>query len=269
MKHKNNFLRPLAPLGLILSLGLSVPGCATTSAEATGATYSDQVEAAYGRAEQSLARKDYIEAVRRYNTVRNQFPYSQYAALAELRIGDAYYAQEQYATAIEQYRSFVQLHPNHDQVVYAYYRIALGFYEQMPGDWWLIPPSYEKDLTRARDAARELRQFLRHFPESEYAADANRKLGEVRRRMADHEFYVASFYLKRDNARAAAGRLTYLLTHYSGVGLDPQALFLLGRAYLELGEVDKAITALEDLVEVHPNSDLADEARKFLERHRS
>lgn len=271
MKTRFSAFPPFASLALLIVLGAASAtstGCATGSNQAP-TTYSDQVEAAFQRGEQAFKSKDYLEAIRRFNTVRNQFPYSKYAALAELRIGDSYFAQEQYQTAIEQYRSFIQLHPNHDKSTYAYYQVALGYYQQMPSDWWFLPPSFEKDLSRARESIRELRLFLRHFPDSEYAKDATKKLAIARRRMADHELYVANFYLDRDNPRAAANRLTYLLKNYSGVGLDPSALFLLGRAYLQLGEVDKAIDALTDLVEVHPNSEPAQEAKKYLDRSRS
>lgn len=263
MIHKS-----LTLLLCLCALSASVTGCATGAASAP-VTYSDQVEAAFQRGMRAFDSKDYLEAIRRFNTVRNQFPYSKYAALAELRIADAYFDQDQFQTAIEQYRSFIQLHPNHEESIYAYYQVALSYYEQMPGDWWLLPPSYEKDLSRAREAARELRLFLRHFPDSEYANDASQKLRVVRRRLADHELYVADFYLSRDNPRAAANRLTYLLTNYSGVGLDPDALFLLGRAYLQLGEVDKAIDAFTDLIEVHPSSKPAQEAKKYLNQHRT
>ena len=78
---------------------------------------------------------------------------------------------------------------------------------------------------------------------------------------------MAEFYIKRDNPRAAALRLTYLLKNYSGLGLDPKALFLLARAYMEMGDVNKATTALGDLIEVHPDSDMAAKARAYLRRH--
>src|SRR5690554_444743 len=191
MKTKTLAFRSLTSWPLVIVLcasSLTMTACATSSNQ-PAATYSDQVEAAFQRGEQAFNSKDYLEAIRRFNIVRNQFPYSKYAALAELRIGDAYFAQEQYQTAIEQYRSFLQLHPNHEKSTYTYYQVALSYYQQMPGDWWFLPPSYEKDLSRAREAIRELGLFLRHFPDSEYAKDASKKLSIARRRMADHELY--------------------------------------------------------------------------------
>lgn len=241
----------------------------TTTAEDVHAQAAQESAAkkAYDDAERSFRTKDYIEAIRRYNLLRTRFPYSAYATLADLRIADAYFEQEKYATAIEQYRAFAKLHPEHERVTYSNWRVALSFYKQMPENWFFLPPGYERDLDRAKDAERELRFYLRRNPNSEYEKDATRKLLETRRRLADHELYVAEFYIKRENPRAAALRLTYLLKNYSGLGLDPKALFLLARAYMEMGDVYKATTALGDLIEVHPDSDMATKARAYLRRH--
>lgn len=229
--------------------------------------YNAQAAAWYKDAELSFQGADYLEAIRRYNLIRAKFPYTSYAKLADLRIADAYFAQEKYATAVEQYRTFSKLYPEHPKVLYAKWRVAYSFYEQMPKDWFLIPPGYERDLARARDAEREMRFFLRRHSKSEYAAEAKMKLALVRRRLADHEFYVARFYLKRKNPQAAALRLTYMLKNYSGLGLDPNALFLLARAYLELKDVDKALVALRDLIDVHPQSHLAGLAKEYVQMH--
>jgi outer membrane protein assembly factor BamD len=240
---------------------------APVMAQDPDATYTAQAKAIWDKAERSLGDEDYLEAIRLYNLLRTQFTYSSYVALADLRIGDAYFAQEKYATAVEQYRTFIKLHPNHEQTTYASWRIAFAFYNQMPDDWFFLPPSYERELARARDAERELRIFLKRFPETRYTAEATRYHLLTRRRMADHELYVATFYMKRKNPRAAALRLTYLLQNYSGLGLDPNALFLLARAYVELGDMDRALIALKDLVEVHPQHELSGKARLWLARH--
>ena len=269
---------------LLLTLALTVTACASGGSNGAGGggagagagagaesgpqqAYADEVQRAFVSAEEAFESGDFLEAVRRFNRVRTKYPYSRYAALAELRIADAYFAQEKYASAIEQYRTFAKLHPNHPQETYARFRVALSFFEQMPDDVWIFPPAYERDLARARDAERELRFFLNRYGDDEYGPRARRLLRLVRRRLADHELYVARFYLDRQNPRAAARRLVGLLQDYPGLGLGPQALFLLARSYLELGDTDRARAALDDLIRNHPESSLAEDARDYLERH--
>jgi len=253
---------------MLLGAGALGSGCASgAAADAQNRTFADAAEQLYQSAMAQLDDGDTLEAISQFNALRNTFPYSKYAPLAELRIGDAYFAQESYATAVQQYRNFVQLHPSHLEVPYAQWRVAEAFYNLMPTDWWLLPPAYERNLRKTEDAVRELARFVKNYPESKYAPEAQKRLAIARRRLADHELYVAEFYLDRDNPKAAEGRLRYLLKNYSGLGLDPQALFLLARAYIELGEVPKAQTALNDLIKYHPESALAAKARDYIKRY--
>ncbi|WP_158542647.1 outer membrane protein assembly factor BamD [Lujinxingia litoralis] len=256
---------PLVGRLLALSLMAGAPLGCVTGTPSQELSYSDQAEAYFEAGQQRFERRDYLEAMRLYNTVRNQFPYSRWAALAHLRIGDAYFEQDQNAAAVEQYRAFIQLYPRHEKVEYAHWKIARAFYEQMPSEFFILPPAYERDLSSTRDAVRELRIFLQRYEQSEYAPEARRLMRSAQRRLADHEFYVATYYLDRDNPKAAAGRLTHLLRNFPGLGLDAEALFLLGKAYLQLDEPGRALTAWTDLIEVHPEHPRAGEAKRLLE----
>lgn len=250
--------------GLALILG-PLSGCATTT-QLDELSYADQAEYIFQLGERAFERRDYLNAMSHYNTVRNEFPYSRWAAMANLRIADAYFEQEQYASAVQQFRAFIQLYPRHEEVEYAFWRIANAFYEQMPSEFFILPPAYERDLSSTRDAVREMQLFLRRYENSEFSEEANRKLRRALRRLADHEFYVATFYLDRENPRAAANRLTFLLRNYAGLGLDPEALYLLGRAYLQLDEPERAVLAWTDLIEAYPDHNRSREVRPHLER---
>lgn len=266
------WLRALRRLCLLAASCAALIAMSPTRAHAqmeqpTLSEFDEKAANAWESAERAFRSGDYIEAIRRYNLLRTKFPYSGLSTLADLRIADAYFTQEKYATAIEQYRAFIKLHPQNDQVTYAAWRVALSFAEQMPKDFWMLPPGYQRDLRSAENAVDELRYFLRRYPESKWDEKATRRLLLARRRLADHELYVAKFYLKRDNPRAAAMRLSYMLKNYPGLGLDPDALFLLARAYVELGDVRKARVALNDLIQVHPDHPLSADARAYMTRH--
>jgi outer membrane protein assembly factor BamD len=249
----------------LMALPTSAPAQET---DAQAATYQAAARATYQEGLSELADADYLDAARLFNQVRSRFSYSQYAPLAELRLGDVYFGEEKFATAIEQYRGFIKLHPSHAEVPYAAWKVAQAFVGQVPDDWFFMPPAYEKDQARTRDAQRELKFFIAKYPESKYGAEAKKQLSKVRRQLADHELYVAEFYLKKSNHRAAAGRLTGLLKDFNGLGLDARALTLLAHCYIALGDMNKAKAALQDLVEFHPNDPLSEQARDYLASHR-
>ncbi|MEL6178901.1 MAG: outer membrane protein assembly factor BamD [Myxococcota bacterium] len=254
---------------VVLVLGwasLSALGCASRPKPAAG-DYAGQAKYAYEGAMDAFKRSDYLEALKRFSFVRTKFSYSKYAALASLRIGDVYFEQDKMPEAIEAYQRFVQLHPTHPDVPYARYRSGLAYYEQLPGDWFFMPPAYEKDLATTEDAEKALKRFLDLHPNSEYAEDMAEKLQTVRQRLADHEFYVATFYLKREEPRAAARRLNSLVNRFPGLGFDQEALFLLGKSYLQLGDIGKAVETWDQLITRYPDHSLAVKADSYIRAH--
>ena len=255
-------MKQLRNIGLIaLLLGGLAIGCATPPAVKNASTPAERI---YRVGEMKFERNDYTAAIEKFNTVRNEHPYSKYAVLADLRIGDAYFAQDQWSSAAEQYRTFVKLHPKHARVDYARFRIGKSLYNKMPNNWFFLPPAYERDLSSTENAVQALKMFVKRHPDSEYHPKAEKMLREARRRLADHEMYVADYYLERDNPTGAKMRLKFLLNHYAGLGLDAKALYLLAVAHLKLGEPDKAKVALQDLVEYHPDSKFAAKAQSFM-----
>ncbi len=253
---------------LLAALMLAQAGCAASRPKPAEDDYSGQALYAYEKALDSYESSEYTEALKTFNFVRTKYPYSKFAALSSLRIADTYFAQEQMPDAIEAYRRFIQLHPTHPDVPYAHYRVGLSYYQQLPGDWFFLPPAYEKDLASTEEAVDALEQFLELYPTSQFAEEITQKLNEVQQRLADHEFYVATFYLERDRPRAAAMRFEALLADYPGVGFDQEALFLLGKSYLLLSDVPQAVQTWQSLIERHPDHPLAIEAAAYIRKNR-
>jgi len=101
------------------------------------------------------------------------------------------------------------------------------------------------------------------------ALSANALRGEelrakVARRLADHEWYVATYYWDRDKPMGTVLRLRRLLERYRGVGYDERALWLLGRAYAKVDMADRARTAWTELVAKYPQSGEAGKAKGAL-----
>ena len=232
----------------------------------TGAEASN-AERAYKRGLQEKKDKNYLDAVRYLEYVRNNFPYSQYSALAELAIADMSFEREDWASAATQYQDFVKSHPSHPKADYAAFRAGLARWEDRPSDFWLLPPSWEKEQVSLRNALDALQRFVSSYPKSEYVPKARDLIADVRQRLAKHEEYVADFYWKRKAWKGAAGRLVGLADNFgdlNGGKMKPDALWRAGEAYRNLhDEVDER-KVLQRLVQETPNSDRAREAQARL-----
>ncbi|MDX2091449.1 MAG: outer membrane protein assembly factor BamD [Kofleriaceae bacterium] len=233
----------------------------------TGAVeYSVSAQKNYEKGLKELDNKDWVAAAKYFGFIKSRFPFSKYAVLAELRLADAEFGAEQYIEAIDSYRLFIKFHPTHEMVANGYttYRIGEAYYKQLPGDFWLFPPSYEKDQSSTEDAANELKKFLDTYPDSPYRAKAKEILVRVNKRLADHEWYVARYYWDRNKPMGTVIRLRRLLERYRGVGYDEEAMWLLGRAYVAVSMPDRARTIWNELVTKFPRSERAEDAREAL-----
>jgi outer membrane protein assembly factor BamD len=227
-------------------------------------SYGDSAKELYDVALADYQDENCPEAEPVFRRVRREYSYSRYAALAELRLADCLMQQEKLVEAIGAYRAFVRYRPSHPEVPYARFRTAEAYYEQMPTDFILSPPAEERDQSPTRDALRQLRRFMLDFPDDSRIPQATRMASEALTLLAKHELYVANFYLDRDEPRAAIGRLETLLRAYRGSAVEPEALLLLGRTYLQMRNQEEARTAFNELVRRFPRTGYAEQARGYL-----
>ena len=219
-------------------------------------------EGNWARGNAAFADDEFLAAQRYYQYIRTKFPYSRYAALSEVRIADCQYERQRFLEAIDTYQTFVRTHPGHEQVPYAAYRIGIAYYEQIPTDFFLLPPSHEKDQASVRDTERRLAEYVSRFPKDENFKDAKSKLDEVRRRLMAHERYVADFYRNLDRDRASVGRLEVIRRDFAEVGVDDELLYEIAETWAKVGEIEKAKSAADQLAKDFPASDLVKRARE-------
>jgi outer membrane protein assembly factor BamD len=253
----------IAPLLLVLSVGA---GCATSD-EGKGVTYSLTAKQNYDKGVAELKDENYQEATRYFSFVRQKFPFSKYAVLAELALADTQFERGNFQEGIDAYKNFLRLHPTHERVEdgYVAYKICECYVREMPDDFFLLPPAYEKDQTAVRDALRELNDFIDKYPDSKYMAEARKSRREVLRRLIEHEVYVARFYLDRDHPQSAILRLETALKAYPDSGREPELLLALGETHLQMGNPQRAKQAFEKVAGEYAQSHEAKRAELFLD----
>lgn len=269
-----------APFGMaLLAVGLFV-GCASSNdggvdedpnnpsaqpgqgENAVTVTYESTAEGNFLKGEDAFKDEQYLAAQRYFGFVRTKFPYSRYAVQAELRVADCQFARERYLEAIDSYQNFVRLHPNHEKVPYASFKVGMAHHAEIPSEFFILPPAHEKDQAAVRDAARALESYLERFSDDENATEAKKVLDDVRRRLMAHERYVADFYKNLERERAYVGRLEVIRHDFADVGLTDELLLEITRAWARLGEAEKAKSAAKQLEEAFPKSKLVGEAKQ-------
>jgi outer membrane protein assembly factor BamD len=232
----------------------------------TGAEASNAAKA-YEKGVQEKKDSNPMEATRFFEYVRNNFPYSQYASLAQLAIADMAFERDDWTQAATQYQDFVKGHPSHPKADYAAFRVGQAYFNDRPSTNFLLPPSYEKDQGPVRKALEALNRFLTSYPKSEYVPKARAMIADCRELLAAHERYVAEFYWKRGQWRGAAGRYMALADTYgdlSGGKLHGESLWRAAQAYRNAKNPGDERKVLQRLVQEAPQDPHRSEAEALL-----
>lgn len=260
-----SFVRGLFVIGALWGVAT---GCATSKGGTKKLSYGQTAKANYEKGVHELEDENYPEAVRFFSFVKSRFPFSRYATMSELRMADALFKQEKYLAAVDAYKLFVSFHPTHPKVVDGYvgYRVCEAQIKQIPEDWFLIPPSHEKDQTATRQALSDLIGFMRTHHQSKYFKKVETIYRKCLKKLVAHELYVARFYLDRNRPKATIMRLEGVLKRYPDAGVDPEVMLLLGQTYMKMNRPAKAQKTFASLVSKYPNDMNSEKAKLYL-RH--
>lgn len=157
----------------------------------------------------------YNKAKRSFETLLNQYPFSEYSLLAELKTADSNYYLENYEEALLQYKDFEERHPTNEAVPYVMFQMAMSYYHRID--------KIDRDSSSATNAIYSFSRLLRTFPESPYTVEAEARILASRNFLANHEYYVASFYERTYAYEEAKARLEYLLRQYPDTNIAPKA----------------------------------------------
>jgi outer membrane protein assembly factor BamD len=153
-----------------------------------------------------LKKKNYDDAIETFGKVRDRYPYSEQALLAQLKVADAYFFKKKFDEAFQAYREFEKLHPTNKAVSYCVFREGQCFYRQRS--------TIDRDQTYTQKAMDEFKRLKQKFPDSEYIPKAEHYLARCRKDLAEHEFYVAEFYYRTKRYQAAIDRYLALTQDY-------------------------------------------------------
>ncbi len=160
--------------------------------------------------------KNYKDAIKAFEHLKDWYPFSKYAMLAELKIADANYKLGNYEEAVYAYQSFENLHPRNEAIPYVIYQAGMCYFEQID--------TVDRDQTPARKAIKIFRRLTSRFPGNVYAIRAQPHISKCLKSIAGHEVYVGKFYYKAKHYRAALHRFKTVLTKFPDVGYHNEAL---------------------------------------------
>lgn len=201
-------------------------------------------------------RERYLRSIGIFEKVRADFPFSPEVTPAELKIAEAYYRNKQYAEATAAFKEFKSLHPKNENIPSVTYHLGMAQFKQIT--------TVDRDQKVTELAKGYFETVVKKYPESPYAEKAKKNLLQCREYLAEHQFTVAAYYLKKKKYPAARDRLEEILRQYGSTPTAVKSLYYLGESY-RLGKNNiKAALAYQALIEHFPEHALAKKAESQL-----
>lgn len=239
-------VRPAAaPLALLLPLLLGGCGLFSESKPAEDPS-TIPVATLYNRGADALNARQYADAAKQFDYVEQYYPFSHWASNAQIMGAYSLYLQSKYSDAIATLDRFIQLHPAHADIAYAYYLRALCYYEQIE--------DIQRDQKGTQEAMAALQEVVNRFPDSTYARDARLKIDLCRDHLAGKEIEIGRFYESQHLYAAALGRFQRVVDDYQTTNHVAEALHRLVEIYLKLGLPEEAKRAAAVLGHNYPGS---------------
>ena len=246
-------LRPLWRAGLLLlALGTPLSGCGIYEyvygrppQRETQRTDQDLLRSA----EAEMQRRRYEDARKDLQRLMNQYPESDLLASARLAAARALYLDKKYEEARVDYQRFLELYPQNEHSDEAHYYLGMTYFRQAD--------TPDRDQTFSKKALEQFDVLITQMPDSQYTPDARERRVQSRKKLAEKELYVGTFYFDRGNYAAAVGRFSILLRLYGGAGFDDAALYYLGESLWRLEQKDEARPAFQRVVQDYSQSEWA------------
>ena len=259
MTSPSRLNRSLA-LGFLTAATALVAACGGGNSRPEDTAYvARDVETLYAQAKLNLDRGRPELAAALFDEVERQHPYSPWARRAQLMSAFSYYAAGDYNKTVASAQRFLSIHPGNKDAPYAYYLIALSYYEQIS--------DVQRDQKVTEQALTALREVNRRFPATQYAADARLKIDLVEDHLAGKEMEIGRYYQRSGKWIAAQIRFQNVVETYQTTSHAPEALYRLTESSLALGVRPEAVKYAAVLGANYPGSEWYEKAFELIEDH--
>ena len=173
-----------------------------------------------------------IFAAKKFNEAELVYPQSDWAPKSALMSAYSYYIQDYYGDSIFELNRFIKTYPKDKRLSYAHFLLAMCYYEQIVDE--------KKDLGPILKAREKFNYILENYPNTDFALDAQFKLGLINDISASKEMYIGKHYVKKKKWIPAINRFKIVVNNYETTAYVEEALFRLVEIYYLLGLTDES-----------------------------
>jgi len=251
------------------ALALLLPaGCASSGArkpdKITQELLSTPKETLFAKGKALVEKKNWEKGRKYLSYVFETYPNDPLGRDALLLVADSYVRQggpAAYTEARFRYRDYLNRYPDAPRRDYARYQFAFCYDKEHERP--------DRDQTSTREAIQQYEALTREYPDSPFAGAARERIRQLADLLAEHEFAVGYFYMRKGALNAALGRFSTLEERFPAYAQKDKLLYYQARTLAKAGRSEEAARYYSRLLEEYPKSDFAKKAREALRKSRT
>ena len=204
----------------------------------------------------SLQDSDYSKAVKEFDKLYINHPFSSLAKKSEIMTAYSLYQNNEINKSISKLKTFNEMNPKDEFSDYAHYLLAMCYYIQISNQG--------RDPSLSLKALNSFKLITTKYPNSKYAKDSKLKIQFIKNSLAINELNIGKFYLKKNAPASSIKRFKTILKKYQNSSVIPETLYRLTEALLMMGLKKEAIKSNAILKYNFPNSEWSDLSKDIL-----
>ncbi|MEQ5838326.1 outer membrane protein assembly factor BamD [Paraburkholderia acidicola] len=210
----------------------------------------------YTEAEDAMNGSDWGKCAKYFEALEGRDPFGHFAQQAQINVAYCNWKDSETDAADQAVDRFIQLHPDHPDIPYAYYLKGmihfnddLGLFGRFSGQ-----DMSERDPKSLRESYDAFKVVVDRFPNSKYAPDAAQRMRYIVNALASHEVHAADYYYRRGAYVAAINRAQLAIQEYKNAPAIEDALHIMMLSYQRLDQPQLADDTKRILAGTFPDS---------------
>ncbi|ALK30907.1 outer membrane protein assembly factor BamD [Burkholderia plantarii] len=255
MNSTKRVAKPLAAWATLAAAAALIAGCHGLP-QKTDETATWSNNKLYSEAQDALTGRDWGKCAKYFEALQGRDPFGHFAQQAQINVAYCNWKDNELTAADQAVDRFIQLHPDHPDIAYAYYLKGmihfnddLGLFGRFSGQ-----DMSERDPQALRESYDAFKIVVDRYPKSKYAPDAAARMRYIVNALASHEVHAADYYYRRGAYVAAINRAQLAITQYKNAPAIEDALHIMMLSYTRLNEPQLADDTKRVLAGTFPDS---------------
>ncbi len=227
-------------------------GCGSSKTDIT----TDDPQKAFDIAKRKYDKRDYVDAIEDLSFIKIRFPGTDVSDKVQFYLANSYFYQKEYILAAYEFESFLKNFQLSPLLSEAKYMLGNTYYE--------LSPKYSLDQEFTKEALNQFLAFIESYPQDKNVSDAEKKIKELRNKLAFKDYWIAELYMKTDNYKAASLYYQAVYDDYIDSEWADDAMVGQADAYFSGNKFIETKKVLEKFYKLFPNSNIKSKADRIM-----